>query len=74
MDGLRALISSSKNVLNAKYYEEFVINTIKTCGYNSDTYTLFNNLKNNINPTKYKKDLLNIKMFFCTRHCILYLL
>ena len=59
MPGIREIIGKAKDMMEANSYEDFVFNTVKTCGYNSDTYDLFDKLNSSINTTKYKNLMVN---------------
>ena len=56
---IRELIAKAKETMTSEAYEDFVTNTIKTCGYNSDTFELYNKLEDKINVSKYKESLVN---------------
>lgn len=57
MNEAKTIILNAKNYFDQSEYESFVYNTIKTLGYNSNTFSLFNNLQNKFDVNRYKSDM-----------------
>lgn len=59
---IKDLLKKAKETMNKDAYEDFAKNTIKACGYNSDTFDLINNVKDKVHCNKYNDEILrNIK-------------
>lgn len=61
---IRDLLKKTKETMNKDAFEEFAMNTIKACGYNSDTFELMNNVQGKVNNRSYNDKLLrNLKEY-----------